>query len=278
MSVGFGFSVGDFLSAINLVQTVIDALQSSGQAASTYRELIRELWTLETALMKVKTLEFHEHQSADRIALVQAASQCQLTIDDFWKDIQKYQPHLGSGGSGSRIKDSWMKIKWAMCKFDDLAAFRAALQGHSASIQILLLSIEMKRSSLEDQHRERQQKSLAGFIQDMSFQWMAKISAVAEKVTICLVQGKQLIDSTAKIMRTNIQIFQAVLDLQKVIVQLPGLEKPVLFWDAKGRYTPFHLQTIDCLDVSYQCDLRERTNIIFRPCWQYLKCGSRILA
>lgn len=87
MCVGFGFSVGDFFAALDLVRTVIDALQSSGQASSAYRELVRELYTLEHTLLRVKELGFQDAQSADRIALVQAASQCQLTIDDFWKSI-----------------------------------------------------------------------------------------------------------------------------------------------------------------------------------------------
>jgi hypothetical protein len=265
MSVGFGFSVGDFLAAINLVQTVIDALQSSGQASSAYRELIRELWSLETALLRVKHLDLHENQSADRIALVQAASQCQMTIDDFWKDIQKYQPHLRSGGSGSRLKDSWMKIKWAVCKVDDLAKFKTALQGHSGSIQILLLSIEMKRSSRQEHRQEQQHKSLTTTIQDMSFQWMAKLSTITDSVTGCYHQGKQLLQSTAAVMRTNLQIFQAVLDLQKLITQIPGQverEKPILFWDARGRFAPFHLEFIDSSEVSTSHTHALKSNIL----------------
>jgi hypothetical protein len=252
MSVGFGFSIGDFLAALNLVQTVIDALQSSGQASSAYRELVRELYTLEHTLSRVKELEFHKSQSTDRIALVQAASQCQLTIDDFWKGIQKYQPHLRTEGSGSRIKDVWMEIKWALCKVDDLAAFRAALQGHSSSIQILLLTVEMKRSSIQEQRQDQQQNSLTGLIQDMSFQWMTKLSVIASTVVDCLQQSKQLLQSTAEIMRTNIHIFQAVLDLQRFITGFPGQiqrDKPVLLWDAKGRFAPFHLEFIDCPEV-----------------------------
>lgn len=247
MSVGFGFSVGDFLAALDLVRTVIDALHSSGQASSAYRELVRELYTLEHSLLRVKELKFQDAQSADRIALVQAASQCQLTIDDFWKGIQKYQPYLRTGGSGSRIKDSWVKIKWAVCKVEDLAAFKAALQGHSGSIQMLLLTIQMKQTSMHGQRQE----SFATTLQDMSCQWLAKFAILAKATTGCLQQGKQLLQATALILRTNIQIFQAVVALQKLITQIPGQENPVNFWDARGRYTPFFLQTVDCPEVSY---------------------------
>ena len=62
MSVGFGFSVGDFISALHLVGTVIDALRDSGGAGPEFRELIRELYTLESVLLRVKRLELDGSQ------------------------------------------------------------------------------------------------------------------------------------------------------------------------------------------------------------------------
>lgn len=143
MSVGFGFSAGDFIAALELVATVIDALRDSGDASSEYRELIRQLYTLETALIRVKRLELDPSQNSGVIALQQAASQCQRTITDFWKKIEKYQPHLRAGGSASRFKDGWMKIKWVLCRTEDVARFKADLVGHTESIQLLLTTVQM---------------------------------------------------------------------------------------------------------------------------------------
>jgi hypothetical protein len=131
MSVGFGFSAGDFIAALELVATVIDALRESGDASLEYREIVRQLYSLETA------------QNAELVALQQAAAQCQRTIDNFWKKVQNYQPHLRAGGSGSRVKDGWMKIKWAVCKKEDVAKFKADLVGHTESIQLLLSAMKM---------------------------------------------------------------------------------------------------------------------------------------
>lgn len=143
MSVGFGFSAGDFIAALNLVGTVIDALRESGRSSSNYRDLIGELYSLESALLRVKRVELDDSQHADAIALRQAASQCQRTIDGFWTETQKYQPHFGQTGSGSKVKDSWMKIQWALCKKKDLAEFQAKLRGHTASIELLLMTVQM---------------------------------------------------------------------------------------------------------------------------------------
>lgn len=143
MSVGFGFSAGDFIAAISLVSTVIDALRDSGDSSSEYRALIAQLYTLETALLRVKQFDLDGEQHAEIIALRQAASQCQNTIDGFLEKIKKYQPSLRTGGSGSRVKDSWKKVKWALCKKDDLAKFKADLVAHTESIELLLMTLHM---------------------------------------------------------------------------------------------------------------------------------------
>jgi hypothetical protein len=149
MSVGFGFSVGDFLSAIALVGNVIDALRESGEAGAQYRELLRQLLSLETALILVKRVgpELRESQHAEYIALCRAVSQCHRTIDDFWSKSQKYQGPLSSGSSGSnstsRAKDVWAKIRWALCKKEDVARFKMDLFGHTEAIQLLITTAQM---------------------------------------------------------------------------------------------------------------------------------------
>ena len=148
MSVGFGFSAGDFIAAIELVGTVIDALRTSSNASLEYRELISQLLSLETALIQVKGLEFEESQYAEVIALRQAAAQCRRTIDGFLKKIEKYQPSLSGGGEGSRVRDAWMKVKWAVCRKEDVVRFKADLVGHTESIQLLLMTVQMYSSDL----------------------------------------------------------------------------------------------------------------------------------
>jgi hypothetical protein len=143
MSVGFGFSAGDFIAALDLVTTIVSALRESGGSSTEYQALVSQLYTLETALLRVKRLELDESQYAEVIALRQAAAQCQTTIDAFWKKIQKYQPSLGEGGSGNRVKDSWRKVKWAVCKKDDLLKFKMDLLGHTESIELLLTTVQM---------------------------------------------------------------------------------------------------------------------------------------
>ena len=144
MAVGFGFSAGDFIVALGLVNTVINALEDSGNVNAEYRELLSELRSLETALIGVKHLELDESQYAEHIALRQAAAQCQRTIDEFWTKIKAYQPHLRWGTDSNRgLRERLVKIRWAVCKKDDIAKFKADLMMHTQSIQLLLTALQL---------------------------------------------------------------------------------------------------------------------------------------
>ena len=143
MSVGFGFSAGDFVAAIGLVHTVIESLSASGTSSNVYQSLISELYVLEDALIRVKHVELDDEQAGERVALERAAAECHRTIDKFMGKIEKYQPHLRAGGSNNKIKDAWMKVRWAVLNKDELEEFKAALRGHQSAIEVLLLSLQM---------------------------------------------------------------------------------------------------------------------------------------
>ena len=247
MSAGFGFSVGDFLAALELVSTVIDALRDSGEAGNEYRELLRQLHSLETALIQVKRLEVDDSQHAEVIALRQAAAQCQCTIDTFWEKIQVYQQNLGPFASRvSRLRDRWMRVKWAVCKKDDVAKFKADLAGPTESIQLLLSTLQMETLNVHSRKHEHQQRNLAGRIQHSYSQCMRKLSSISDSITSGLQQSKQLLEMTTQVLRTNIQVFQAVLTLHNIITRIPGQieQQPVYLIDGLGRASPFHLEFI----------------------------------
>lgn len=143
MSVGFGFSVGDFIAGIQLVRDIITSLQASGGSSLEYQALASELFSLERALIEVKSLKCLQDQSDQLDALKVAATQCQHTIDRFMTKIQKYQPSLTAQGSGSKWRDSLRKVQWALCKKEDIAAFKAEVSGHAVSINLLVATAQL---------------------------------------------------------------------------------------------------------------------------------------
>ena len=248
MSVGFGFSVRDFLAALELVSTVIDALRDSGEAGNEYCELLRQLHSLETALIQVKRLDIDDSQYAEIMALRQAAAQCQCTINAFWDKIQVYQRNLGPFASRvSRLRDRWMRIKWAVCKKDDVAKFKADLAGHTEAIQLLLSTLQMEALNVHSRKQDHQQRNLASRIQYSYFQCMGKLSSMSESITSGLQQSKQLLEMTTQVLRTNVQVFQVVLSLHNILTRIPGQvehQQPVFLIDGLGRASPFHLELI----------------------------------
>ena len=55
----------------------------------------------------------------------------------------KYQPYLSPLGSGSSLKDGLMKIRWKLCKKEDLEKFKANIATHTLSIELLLTTINL---------------------------------------------------------------------------------------------------------------------------------------
>lgn len=244
MSVGFGFSVGDFLAARELVSTVIDALHDNGEAANEHRELLRQLYSLETALIHVKRLDLDDYEHAELLALRQAASQCQHTITAFWDKIQTYPRNSGPNAPRiSKLKDRWMRVKWAVCKKDDVFKFKADLAGHTESIQLLLSTLHLKTMSIQS----KKQQSLGSRIQNSYCQCMRKLSLMGENITTGLRQSGQLLEMMTQVMQTNVRVFQMVLMLQNIITHIPSQverQQPVFLIDGLGKASPFYLEFV----------------------------------
>ncbi|KAF2179281.1 hypothetical protein K469DRAFT_596763 [Zopfia rhizophila CBS 207.26] len=239
MPAGFGFSVGDFVAAINLVRTVIDALKRTGGAKDDFTELIRQLYSLEKALIRVNDVELDDSQLEDAVALQHAASQCRLTIDEFLVRVSKYQPHLGQIKAGpaylARAKAAWMAIRWAICEEKDVAKFRADLNAHVTSIELLLLA-----ASIDASCEKGNNKSLITQLRDTSNLVLQKFSRIGQQI-------KDLQGMASQVVHMNLNIFHTVLHIQRLLSRIPPSierQQPVLLTDPFGRISPFHLEFV----------------------------------
>ena len=147
MSLGFGFSVGDIITGLTFIKQAIDALHDTKGAASDYQALIEEVDGLKDGLQAIQDLKL-DHSlgstSKQSIAIEQAVSRCQRCIDAFLATIAKYQPWLHTKIPTVLVwKINVKKIKWALCKKEDVRKFRSQLERHSSSINMLLLTLQM---------------------------------------------------------------------------------------------------------------------------------------
>ncbi|MCJ1382343.1 hypothetical protein MMC17_005456 [Xylographa soralifera] len=265
MSVGFGFSAGDFIAAIQLVASVIDALREVGGAGDRFHDLVRELSILQHALERVQALTYDESQHFGLVALYQAAAQCQLAISDFWKKVSKSQPHLKQGGSDSKFKDGWMKVWWTVCKKKDVERFRVDLRAHTCSILVLLGALQYDSTVLQSRKQENDQKMLLGHIQHASVECMGRLAAVEGATHNNAVQNEKIMDIVSMTMQKNLEVFKAVYDVQNIVKAIPNQisgPRPVHMIDALGRSTPFTLDLIDSADVSLSRSMTRNQNDI----------------
>jgi hypothetical protein len=248
----FGFSVGDFIAALELVGTVVASLRESGGAKAQFRELTQELFSLETALLRVKQLDFEDSQYGEYVALKQAACQCQLTIDGFWTKASKYQKHVLGHGKALSVKAAWMKVQWTLCKADELAKFKADIAAHTQSILVLLAALQMQRLDLQGKANSTGFNALRAFIQQSMQQCYDRIAQVSDAISGSIAQGEQILRHTTKIFQTNIRIFQVVCSIQTMLFHLPQQierQQPIYMIDALGKISPFHLEFVRSADA-----------------------------
>lgn len=136
-------SFGDVLSLISLVLQVRRALGDSSGASEDHQALITELDSFSDLLQVVRNaLSVHEGPrrlpNSVRNAMGQGLLASTALLVGFYKDIERYRCSLRQGGSGSMIRDSWMKAEWALYKKEDVRQMRRKLADQVGRLNALL--------------------------------------------------------------------------------------------------------------------------------------------
>lgn len=141
MPITFG-SVGDIISVSLLIKDLVKSLDNSRGSSAEYQAAIRELWSLDHALLEVELLFRSCDQTVQLNALSATANQCaehcQKSITGFQEQIKKFGKSLQSGSSGSVIRDTALKMRWQISEKEELSKFRAEINAHCFSINMLL--------------------------------------------------------------------------------------------------------------------------------------------
>lgn len=137
-------SVGDIISVSLLVKELVKCLDESRGSSTEYQAVIRELWSLDHALLEVELLLRSCKQSVELSGLSETANrcveQCRRCIRDFRDKVKRYQGALGGGGTGNPIRDTTAKIRWRVSEKEDLAKFRAEVTACCSSLNMLLIT------------------------------------------------------------------------------------------------------------------------------------------
>ena len=141
MPITFG-SVGDIISVSLLIKDLVKCLDKSRGSSSEYQAAIRELRSLDHALLEAELLLQSCKQSMELSDLCNSANrcaeQCRKCIVDFRDKTKRYQRALQGGGTGNLVRDTTAKIRWHVSERDDLTKFRAVITTHCLSLNMLL--------------------------------------------------------------------------------------------------------------------------------------------
>lgn len=139
MASGFGFSAGDFVTAIELTIKICKALRTSGGAATECSLLLQDLQTLRQILDILQSLRPTERNLSHVNAIRGMALTCIVPLRDFNDKMDKrYKAALGSHSPKSAFVKNAKRVQYALFADDEVARFRATIVAKVVSISLLL--------------------------------------------------------------------------------------------------------------------------------------------
>jgi hypothetical protein len=135
----FGFSVGDFVAAIQLIRKVCLALKDTGGAASEYQSLITELQQLYLLLEHLRDLPTSSATSQNHYNVVRGmACEVQLPLRAFVEKLNAYSSKLGASVDTSSWRTAKRKVQWSTSMQQEVREMRAAVTMKIVSVSLLL--------------------------------------------------------------------------------------------------------------------------------------------
>lgn len=256
--VGIGFSFGDIVSGIDLIKDLIRALEDSTGSSAEYRQLVSELRYLKKALKDISKLDLDASLEADKSALMQAGFLCEELIDSFVKKNAKYNNAFTANGDISKWRTNWRKLKWAVDKKAEVDKFRAAIMGHTQTLQAQLTIIQLQGTTLEakkaDAHRHATEQSLEQMAQQTSKDIRLIMQKQESNLQVFEQQNQMLQTEMQKHFQQATDAFNIIVSLKSFFQSLPPqvlLDQPAVLWDAHDRPTKVYLGFVNCWEVSF---------------------------
>jgi hypothetical protein len=134
----FGWSAGDIVSAINLVNRIIGCVNNTGGAREHFQELESELGGLSRALNDISEIANVPGQIPEIMALKFAACLCEDTLKRFYEKISPFGESLGSSSRKSKVKAAPRMVRWELLVKKDIPEFRTYLAAHVGSLNLRL--------------------------------------------------------------------------------------------------------------------------------------------
>ena len=138
---GFGFSFGDFVAAIKLLNDIRKALRDIGGAEDEFKHVLIDLQHLEIILEQLNHGTWDQGADAGHLNAVKGmALTCKIPLQDFLAKMEKYKSLQTRDISGFRagVGVARRKTQWAISMKDEVEKFRALIVAKVVAINMLV--------------------------------------------------------------------------------------------------------------------------------------------
>lgn len=140
MPVAFGFSVGDFINAIVLINKIRKAPKHVGGAADDINFVLQDLEQLESLFLTLIDGQWGKGGDISYVNAVRGvANSCEATLAAFLQKVEGFQRFsTGSHFSSGRILGGFKQAKWTVQMTEEVDRFRLLILSKKATISLLL--------------------------------------------------------------------------------------------------------------------------------------------
>jgi hypothetical protein len=139
MTPAFGFSAGDFISAVGLITKVCKALKDTGGAADEYQSLLTELNLLKTVFEHLAASSSSSSGTNSYGAYIETHTLFTLAkLSEFLQTIFKFDPRLGKSAPTGWRHGFARKSQWAVVYAKEIEKFRRTIGTQLQSMNLLL--------------------------------------------------------------------------------------------------------------------------------------------
>ena len=159
----FGFSAGDFVSAIGLTIKISKALRETGGASAECRMVLQDLQNLQQVLQLLQDLRPADGNLSHVNAIRGLAVTCLIPLKEFAEKIDRSYGSMARASSSDHVlRRSGKKAQWTVFAVEEIAKFRSVVAAKVASIGLLLgIFNNESLSRIEAQNRESKNSLLA---------------------------------------------------------------------------------------------------------------------
>ncbi|KAF4634522.1 hypothetical protein G7Y89_g3576 [Cudoniella acicularis] len=162
---GFGFSFGDFVQAISLLNDVRKALRDAGGAKDEFKHVSVDLQHLEILLEQLNRGKWDQGGDAGHLNAVKGmALTCRVPLQEFLAKIEKYKVLQNEDLSGFKdvLSRGRRKVQWAVNMRDEVEKFRALIVAKVVAINLLIqLHVVSAISSIDSRTKAIEQSATA---------------------------------------------------------------------------------------------------------------------